>query len=160
MKRTTPLAAYGLLLACVAFLSPKPMSAQDATGPRAILADKSYVTPPGSIADAALAPRYLNVTPTNVSPDRSAFIHEIGDGPVDAVRFSRDFDELGGDLAGPIRWRVGPAQGPVREPHAQRPCRHHRPRRSVRSPGPPFRLPGGGSGVSGAGHGRHRPRPS
>ena len=54
------------------------------------------MTPPNEIAEAALAPRYLNVTLTAVSPDKRWFVHEIGDGPVAMDRFSKDFDELGG----------------------------------------------------------------
>lgn len=64
--------------------------------PQAVLADKSFVAPTNDIADMVLAPRYLNVTLTNVSPDKAWFIHEIGDGPVTMDRFSKDFDELGG----------------------------------------------------------------
>ena len=64
--------------------------------PQAVLADKSFVAPTNDIADMVLAPRYLNVTLTDVSPDKAWFIHEIGDGPVTMDRFSKDFDELGG----------------------------------------------------------------
>jgi dipeptidyl aminopeptidase/acylaminoacyl peptidase len=70
--------------------------AQAQRDPQAVLADKSFVTPPADIAEMALAPRYLNASLTNVSPDKRWFIHEIGDGPVTMDRFSRDFDELGG----------------------------------------------------------------
>ena len=73
-----------------------PAQAQDQTEAQAILADKGFVTPPGEIAEMVLAPRYLNATLTNVSPDKRWFIHAIGDGPVTMDRFSKDFDELGG----------------------------------------------------------------
>lgn len=90
-------AATGAALLTPALLAvAMPASAQEPTGPQAVLADKSFVTPPDEIAQAALAPRYLNVTLTDVSPDKRWFLHEIGDGPVDMDRFSRDFDELGG----------------------------------------------------------------
>ncbi len=64
--------------------------------PQAVLADKNFVAPTGDIADMVLAPRYLNVTLTDISPNKEWFIHEIGDGPVTMDRFSKDFDELGG----------------------------------------------------------------
>lgn len=64
--------------------------------PQAVLADKSFVAPTNDIADMVLAPRYLNVTLTNVSPDKRWFVNEVGDGPVTMDRFSKDFDELGG----------------------------------------------------------------
>ena len=64
--------------------------------PQAVLADKSFVAPTNDIADMVLAPRYLNVNLTNVSPDKRWFVNEVGDGPVTMDRFSKDFDELGG----------------------------------------------------------------
>ena len=91
IRRSVP--ALALFASLVAAGS---LTAQDMRSPVEILADKAYVTPPSGIAEAALAPRYLNATLTEVSPDKRFFIHEIGDGPVDAERFSRDFDELGG----------------------------------------------------------------
>ena len=66
------------------------------TDPEAVLADKDFVTPTSHIAEMVLAPRYLNVTLTNVSPDKQWFVQEVGDGPVTMDRFSKDFDELGG----------------------------------------------------------------
>jgi len=72
------------------------LAAQDATSHQDVLAAKEWVAPPNEIAEAVLAPRYLNATLSRVSPDRSAFIHEIGDGPVEMDRFSLPFDELGG----------------------------------------------------------------
>ena len=77
-------------------IGPSALVAQDTRDPEAILAAKEWVTPPSEIAEAAMAPRYLNVTLSDVSPDKQWFIHEIGDGPVTMDRFSRPFDELGG----------------------------------------------------------------
>jgi dipeptidyl aminopeptidase/acylaminoacyl peptidase len=64
--------------------------------PQTVLADKGYVAPPEDIAELVLAPRYLNATLTEVSPNKRWFLHEVGDGPVTMDRFSKDFDELGG----------------------------------------------------------------
>ena len=84
------------LLATTLLVVTTSATAQERPGSEAILADKAFVTPPDEIAAAALAPRYLNVTLTEVSPDKRWFVHEIGDGPVTMDRFSKDFDELGG----------------------------------------------------------------
>jgi dipeptidyl aminopeptidase/acylaminoacyl peptidase len=61
-----------------------------------ILKQESYAQPPREIADAVLAPRHLNVTLANLSPDKTWFVDEIGDGPVLMKTFSKPFHELGG----------------------------------------------------------------
>ena len=61
-----------------------------------ILKQESYATPPAEVADAVLAPRYLNVNLSSVSPDKKWFVDEIGDGPVPMKTFSKPFHELGG----------------------------------------------------------------
>ncbi len=99
--RVRAAALLALLVAlqpCPSVLSPAPLSAQEAVDAEAVLATRSWVTPPPEIADAVLAPRYLNVTLTEVSPDRRWFLDEVGDGPVPMERFSRPFDELGGQF--------------------------------------------------------------
>jgi len=60
------------------------------------LQSEKFVAPPGSIAEAALAPRWLNVTLNAASPDRKRFLNEVGDGPVTMEVFSKPFHELGG----------------------------------------------------------------
>jgi dipeptidyl aminopeptidase/acylaminoacyl peptidase len=61
-----------------------------------LLNKEGYQTPPPDLADAVLAPRYLNVTLGNLSPDKRWFLNMIGDGPVVMKTFSKPFDELGG----------------------------------------------------------------
>ena len=61
-----------------------------------VLKTEAYVTPPRELADAVLIPRYLNISLTNVSPDKNWFVDEIGDGPVLMKTFSKPFHELGG----------------------------------------------------------------
>ena len=46
-----------------------------------VLKQESYAQPPQELADAVLAPRHLNVTLANLSPDKKWFLDEIGDGP-------------------------------------------------------------------------------
>ena len=93
-----------VLFAVLTFLLPLGVSAQTGNwNPQEILAAKQWVAPPANVAEAVLAPRYLNVTLNEISADRNWFVHEIGDGPVTMDRFSRPFDELGGlfiDFAG------------------------------------------------------------
>jgi len=62
----------------------------------AVLAQEGYVQPPRELADAVLAPRFLNVTLGNLSPDKKWFLNQIGDGPVVMKTFSKPFHELGG----------------------------------------------------------------
>jgi dipeptidyl aminopeptidase/acylaminoacyl peptidase len=64
--------------------------------PDDILKADTYQTPPRELADAVTAPRYLNVSLTNASPDKKWFLDEIGDGPVLMKTFSKPFHELGG----------------------------------------------------------------
>lgn len=100
-----------MLAALTAIVLPaRALSAQDTaanadqppqTEAERILAARDWVQPPSEIADAVLAPRYLNVTLNQPSPDGRWFLHEVGDGPVTMDRFSRPFDELGGQFLEP-----------------------------------------------------------
>jgi dipeptidyl aminopeptidase/acylaminoacyl peptidase len=69
---------------------PRPVSLDDA------IRQETFVQPPREIADAVLAPRHLNVTLSNASPDRQWFLNEVGDGPVTMPTFSLPFHDLGG----------------------------------------------------------------
>jgi dipeptidyl aminopeptidase/acylaminoacyl peptidase len=61
-----------------------------------VIRQETFATPPPEILEAVLAPRHLNVTLGNLSPDKRWFLDEIGDGPVTMAVFSRPFHELGG----------------------------------------------------------------
>ena len=61
-----------------------------------VLKQESYTQPPKELADAVLAPRHLNTTLANLSPDKKWFLDEIGDGPVVMTTFAKPFHELGG----------------------------------------------------------------
>jgi dipeptidyl aminopeptidase/acylaminoacyl peptidase len=61
-----------------------------------IIKQETYATPPRELAEAVLAPRHLNISLTNASPDKKWFLDEIGDGPVAMKTFSKPFHELGG----------------------------------------------------------------
>src|SRR6476469_8330181 len=77
---------------------PMSLGAQNTIqrSPDDILKQEAYQTPPKELADAVLAPRYLNVSLTNASPDKKWFLDEIGDGPVPMKTFAKPFHELGG----------------------------------------------------------------
>src|SRR5438105_870730 len=87
-----------LFLPAAVALLPLALGAQSGAiqSPDDILKQESYQTPPKELADAVLAPRYLNVSLTNASPDRKWFVDEIGDGPVAMKTFAKPFHELGG----------------------------------------------------------------
>ncbi len=57
---------------------------------------EAFLRPAQSIADAVLAPRHLNVTLDNPSPDGMHFLNEQGDGPPTMASFAKPFYRLGG----------------------------------------------------------------
>jgi dipeptidyl aminopeptidase/acylaminoacyl peptidase len=88
-------------LALVTLVCVAPAAAQTRPAdwnPEDVLKRESFTRPPDAIADAVLAPRYRNVTLSQISPSRDWFLNEVGDGPVDADRFSKDFHDLGGQF--------------------------------------------------------------
>ncbi len=96
-------AVAALLLAVVPLRIAGQQSGQQTQPPAApsswpddVLKQEAYVMPPKELADAVLTPRYLNVTLTNLSPDKKWFLDEVGDGPVLMKTFSKPFHELGG----------------------------------------------------------------
>jgi dipeptidyl aminopeptidase/acylaminoacyl peptidase len=96
---TTPRAVRVASILCLAVLplsliAQSPQSAQSRNDE--ILAREGYLTPPPEIAEAVLAPRYLNVSLSNLSRDKKWYLHEVGDGPVPMKTFAKPFHELGG----------------------------------------------------------------
>ncbi len=101
-RRVLTRVAFGAALLAVAVL-PFTLSAQAPAVAKApaswadqILSQEGYATPPKELTDAVLAPRYLNVNLSNLSPDKKWYLNEIGDGQVVMKTFSKPFDELGG----------------------------------------------------------------
>jgi dipeptidyl aminopeptidase/acylaminoacyl peptidase len=89
------------VLVAWAILSPLHGAAQSQNGswdPEAVLARESYTQPQQTIVDAVMAPRWLNVSLNDVSPNRKWFLNEVGDGPVTMDRFSKPFHDLGGEF--------------------------------------------------------------
>jgi dipeptidyl aminopeptidase/acylaminoacyl peptidase len=87
---------WRLVIPVAVAILPLSLAAQNGRTPDDILKAETYQTPPRELADAVLAPRYLNVSLTNASPDKKWFLDEIGDGPVVMKTFSKPFHELGG----------------------------------------------------------------
>lgn len=74
-------------------------SAQNPTGSRNVdemIKSETFVKPDDRVTDAILAPRYLNVTPSNFNANRTWFANEVSDGAVTMDVFSKPFHELGG----------------------------------------------------------------
>jgi dipeptidyl aminopeptidase/acylaminoacyl peptidase len=66
-----------------------PLAAQSAT-PKQILASEKYVRPPEAIAKLVAAPRHLNITLTDPSPDRRWMVREVSSGMPDVETFGRE----------------------------------------------------------------------
>lgn len=95
MKRLARLAPALVLALCQLTLMAQTQS-KGSSWADEILQAEGYVTPPPELAEAVLAPRHLNVTLSNLSPDKKWFLNEVGDGPVPMKTFSKPFHELGG----------------------------------------------------------------
>jgi dipeptidyl aminopeptidase/acylaminoacyl peptidase len=99
--RSRPSPGRLALLALAALLPAAPAAAQERPAgwnPDEVLDEERFTEPPAEIAEAVLAPRWLNVELTEVSPTGDWFLDEIGDGPVSMERFSRPFHDLGGQF--------------------------------------------------------------
>jgi dipeptidyl aminopeptidase/acylaminoacyl peptidase len=91
---TAALIAAGLLVGP----SLRPAAAQSApvgSQPRAVLDTEGYVEPDAVIRDAVLAPRWRNVTVSNLDPTGRYFVHAVSDGPPPLERFARPHLNLG-----------------------------------------------------------------
>jgi dipeptidyl aminopeptidase/acylaminoacyl peptidase len=64
--------------------------------PNTALTTETFIRPSAAIAEAALAPRHLNATLGNPSPDGQYFLDGIGHGPPSMASFAKPFYRLGG----------------------------------------------------------------
>lgn len=69
--------------------------------PNTALTSETFVRPAATIAEAALAPRHLNATLGNPSPDGQYFIDGIGHGAPTMASFAKPFYRLGGQQIDP-----------------------------------------------------------
>jgi len=76
-------------------LAQAPAQGQN-SDPDQILQTEGYITPPDAIAEAVLAPWYLNVTLSDANADKTWFLEEVSDGPPPVATLAKPFHELGG----------------------------------------------------------------
>ncbi|MCH8939407.1 MAG: hypothetical protein IH966_08275, partial [Gemmatimonadetes bacterium] len=88
--RSAPIMAFLLIATTI------PVYAQAQTN--AALTTEAFLRPSDRIADAVLAPRYLNVTLGNLSPDGRFFVQQQGDGPPSMATFAKPFYRLAGEV--------------------------------------------------------------
>lgn len=81
----------GTLLALVLVVVSSPVVAQNS-----VLSEEGWAKPPEPIAKAVVAPRHLNVTLSNPSPDRRYFLKQQSDGLPTMALFARQHLWLGG----------------------------------------------------------------
>ncbi len=93
---------FAVLTSAVLLWVGTPLQAQERTTPPAITAE-SFQRPPAEIADAVLAPRHLNVTLSNPSPDGTLFLIERSGGAPTMADFAKPFYRLAGEQ---IDWRA------------------------------------------------------
>ena len=94
--------ALSLVVAAMATFASRPAQAQEQTTD-GTLAAEAFLRPASAVADAVLAPRHLNVTLGNPSPDGVLFLSEVGAGPPSMASFAKPFYRLAGES---IDWRA------------------------------------------------------
>ncbi len=99
MSRSIPRAPLRLPIAVLSLglvVAPSGVAGQETSPVDQAIQSEQFVTPNSALAEAALAPRWLNVTLNEANADRTLFLNEVGDGPISMERFSKPFHELGG----------------------------------------------------------------
>ncbi len=88
-----------LTLAGLIFLAlpPAPLEGQS-WDPDSVLAVEAYITPPDTIAQAALAPRWRNFSFSNPNEDGSWFLETVDNGLPTMARYAKPYHELGGEF--------------------------------------------------------------
>jgi dipeptidyl aminopeptidase/acylaminoacyl peptidase len=97
--RRVPLASCGILALTAALASAQQQPAQNGQNgwsPREVLAKESYVKPPEAIERLVTAPRHLNVSLGQPSPDRKHFLKQESDGLPSVNAFGKAHYYFGG----------------------------------------------------------------
>jgi len=89
LARTAALLCLAFPLAAQRATSTKPPEDERTRALRATLAQEGYVTPPADIAALVMAPRHLNVSLANASPDRTKYIKEQTNGAPTVAQMGR-----------------------------------------------------------------------
>lgn len=85
----------GALVHILVLAAVLPVRAQERVTDSALNAER-FLRPPAEIAEAVLAPRHLNVTLGNPSPDGRFFLWQQGGGPPSMASFAKPFYRLAG----------------------------------------------------------------
>jgi dipeptidyl aminopeptidase/acylaminoacyl peptidase len=95
MRSSAPVRAWRVVCAALALtggLTSAALAQQDVEA----LTKEGYLMPPAEIAEAVLAPRHLNVSLGNPSPDRKYFLRSQSEGMPTLESFARPHYNLGG----------------------------------------------------------------
>jgi len=95
MTRIIPRASLRLFVALSALAAPAGAQ-QSLEASKALLANERFVRPPAEVAALVAAPRHLNSTLTQQSPDRRHFLVLRNEGLGDKAKFGKPHDYLGG----------------------------------------------------------------
>jgi dipeptidyl aminopeptidase/acylaminoacyl peptidase len=89
--------SFTRLSVTLAFVAAAPLAAQQSVeADKALLATERYVRPPAEVAKLVTAPRQLNSTLTQQSPDRTHFLVLHGEGLGNEVKFAKPHYYFGG----------------------------------------------------------------
>jgi dipeptidyl aminopeptidase/acylaminoacyl peptidase len=98
-RSLTKRSAWGFLLATTIGLGlafPIDVAQGQSYNPDSILAAEGYITPPDTIMQAVLAPRWLNFSYSNANADGEWFLQTVSDGLPGIAAYSKPYHELGG----------------------------------------------------------------
>src|SRR5688572_19150088 len=95
-RMTEALLALALLLVAIAPASAQDANASSIEAAKEVLAKEAYVRPPDVIAKLVTAPRHLNVSLTQPSPDRRHFLKEQSEGLPTVSAFGKPHLYFGG----------------------------------------------------------------
>src|SRR5947208_2371698 len=97
MSAIRTLAGLGLLgLATFAIAQNASMKATPPLSPSAVLETEAYLKPPPEIERLALAPRWENISLTDLSPDRKTFVVILTSGMPSLAALGKAHKNLGG----------------------------------------------------------------
>jgi len=84
----------------LALVAASPLQGQNAQNTKsslpAAITDEGWLTPPADIANIVLAPRHLNVSLDNPSPNRKQFLRSVGNGLPSQLDYAKPHYWLGG----------------------------------------------------------------
>ncbi|MEX2281169.1 MAG: prolyl oligopeptidase family serine peptidase [Gemmatimonadota bacterium] len=85
-----------LRVLAAAVLLVTPLTAQNSAAPPEAISKEGWLTPPPEIANVVLAPRYLNVSLSNPSPNKKWFLRTVSENMPTQALFAKPHFYLGG----------------------------------------------------------------